>query len=446
MTGTPHTSGEQGMALVVGLAVLVVVGLLAAVGIETAIRTNRITRSDAGQKAALAAADAGLAVATYRLNMLAPDATHCVTTAVVAAAGGLCPVDGPEALGNGASFNFQATTVLAGGSCAGQAMANSQQTVAARCISAIGTASGVSVRTQAQVDSFAAQPFFPEPGIVGLNGVTVGNNATVNAVAGTNGVLTLANNTTVNGVVLGLGGSLSVCNTNCPYGTSTTLPNRLGFAAVPIGTSPTVNNDTRITNGKLIPPVTPYDTTSGATWNAATRSIAFANNGSSITLGGGLYNFCNFTTGNKTTINVANGVKAVIIIDSPTDPNSNGCPVGSGNMVLGNNVTFNDFNTVPVATDLQFYIYGNGTNVEWGNGTTAFATVFAPNSIVDLNNVGSFVGAVGARQVNINNVATYTYDPSASSLQAGSQGLYYRSAWQQCAAAPTVSGNLGSGC
>jgi len=202
MTGTPHTSGEQGMALVVGLAVLVVVGLLAAVGIETAIRTNRITRSDAGQKAALAAADAGLAVATYRLNMLAPDATHCVTTAVVAAAGGLCPVDGPEALGNGASFNFQATTVLAGGSCAGQAMANSQQTVAARCISAIGTASGVSVRTQAQVDSFAAQPFFPEPGIVGLNGVTVGNNATVNAVAGTNGVLTLANNTTVNALRL----------------------------------------------------------------------------------------------------------------------------------------------------------------------------------------------------------------------------------------------------
>ena len=437
---------EQGMALVVGLVVLVLVGLLAAVGIETAVRTGRITRADAGQKAALAAADAGLAVATYRLNMLAPDAVHCVTTAVTTVTAGLCPVDGPETLGNGVSFRFQVTPVAGGGTCAGQAMTNTTQTVASRCVTAIGTANGASTRTQAQVDSFAAQPFFPEPGIIGLNKVTVGNNATVNAVAGTNGVLLLSNNTSVNGVVLGLGGSITTCNNNCPYGVSATLTNRIGLAAVPVGTSPTVNNDNRITNGKLTPQVTPYDATSGATWTAATRTISFGNNGSSITLGGGLYNFCNFTTGNKTTINVANGVKAVIIIDSPTDPNSNGCPAGSGNLTLGNNVTFNDFNTVPAATDLQFYVYGNGTSVAWGNGTTTYASLFAPNSTVDLNNGGNFVGAVAALQVNVNNVGTFTYDPATSSLQASSQGLYYRSAWQQCPATPTIVGDLGSGC
>lgn len=434
------------MALIVALGVLVVVGLLAAVGIETAVRTNHITRSDTGQKAALAAADAGLAVATYRLNMLGPDATHCVTTAVNSPSGGLCPVDGAETLGNGASFQFQLTPVLNGGTCAGQTMTNTQQTVAERCVSAIGTTNGVSARTQAQVDSFAAQPFFPEPGIVGLNKVTVGNNAAVNAVAATNGVLVLSNNSTVNGVVLGLGASISKCNSNCPYGISSSLVNRIGLAAVPIGTSPAVNDDSRIANGKLAPAVTPFDTTSGATWTPATRSISFGNNGSSITLGGGLYNFCNFVTGNKTTINVANGVKAVIIIDSPTDPNSNGCPAGSGNLTLGNSVTFNDFNTAPVATDLQFYVYGNGTSVEWGNGDTTLATLFAPNSVVDLNNVGSFVGALAALQVNVNNVGAFSYDGSASTLQATSQGLYYRSAWQQCPATPTVSGDLSSGC
>jgi Tfp pilus assembly protein PilX len=445
MTGPTRTSGEEGMALIIALGVLVLVGLLAAVGIETAVRTSRVTRSDTVQKAALAAADAGLAVATYRLNMLAPDGAHCVTTIVTAASGSLCPVDGPDTLGNGASFQFQVTPVLSGGNCAGQTMTNTLQSVAVRCISAIGTASGVSVRTQAQVDSFAAQPFFPEPGIIGLNKVAVAQNATVNSVAATNGVLALSNNSTVNGVVLGLGGSISGCNNNCPYGVSVTLPNRIGLAAVPVGTSPTINSDARITNGRATPAVTPYDTTSGATWTAATRTISFANNGSSITLGGGLYNFCNFTTGNKTVINVANGVKAVIIIDSPTDPNS-GCPAGSGNLSLGNNVTFNDFNAVPAATDLQFYVYGNGTSIPWGNGTTTYASLFAPNSIVDLNNVGSFVGAIAAIQVNINNVGTYTYDPSTASLQASSQGLYYRSAWQQCPAAATVSGDLGSGC
>ena len=446
MTGPTDASGERGMALIVSLAVLVVVGLLAAVGIETAVRTSRITRNDTVQKAALAAADAGLAVATYRLNMLAPDTARCVTSAVNNATAGLCPVDGPETLGNGGSFQFQVTPVLSGGTCAGQTMTNTSQTVAARCISAIGTARGVSTRTQAQVDSFAAQPFFPEPGIIGLNKVMVGQNATVNAVGATNGVIALSNNSVVHGVVLGLGGSISVCNNNCPYGVSVARPNRIGLAAVPVGTSPTINDDGRITNGGLSPAVTPYDATSGASWSAATRTISFANNGSSITLGGGLYNFCNFTTGNKTTINVANGVKAVVIIDSPTDPNSNGCPIGSGNLTLGNNVTFNDFNTVPAATDLQFYVYGNGTNVTWGNGTTTYASLFAPNSVVDLGNVGGFVGALAALQVNVNNVGAFTYDPSTATLQASSQGLYYRSAWQQCPAAPTVSGDLGSGC
>jgi Tfp pilus assembly protein PilX len=447
------------MALPVSLGVLVVVGLLGSVAIETSARANHVTGGDSNRKLALEAADAGLAVATYRLNMLRPDDSHCVTTSVQSPDGnGLCPIDGPETLGNGSTFTFQVTTKLTNGTCAGLEVDNSSQPVSDRCVTATGTANGVSARTQQRVAAWQAQPFFPVAGLVGLNGVTIAQNAHANGAAGTNKVLTINNNASVTGAVLGPGGSVVLGTQGSSDGTVAQQTTPLGAPAVPVGNSATSNLDYRITNG--LTGTTPYDSTSGATWDATNRMLSFSNNGSSITFGAGaasgVYNFCNFVTGNKTVINVANGAKVTIIIDSPGDPNSGvqgsatnpPCPTGSGNLNLGNNVTINDYNTHPAATDLQFYVYGNGTNVEWGNGTStnAYATIFAPNSTVDMNNVGNFYGAVSANKVNMNNVGLFTWDGSASTLVAQVQGLFYRTSWQQCPAAPTSSNNLSSGC
>ena len=50
---------------------------------------------------------------------------------------------------------------------------------------------------------------------------------------------------------------------------------------------------------------------------------------SSLTLGGGLYNFCEIDMSGQASMTMASGVIAEIFIDSPDDPDS-GCASGSG--------------------------------------------------------------------------------------------------------------------
>jgi hypothetical protein len=47
--------------------------------------------------------------------------------------------------------------------------------------------------------------------------------------------------------------------------------------------------------------------------------------------------------------------------------------------------------------------------------------------------------------VTIGNKAHFTFDGQDSNLQARSQGLFYRTAWEQCAASPSTS-DPRSGC
>jgi Tfp pilus assembly protein PilX len=429
---------QDGLALITSLAVLVVVGLLAGVAIDTAVRTNHITGADTNQKAALAAADAGLTVATYRLSMLAPDSSHCVTTAVNSPSGGVCPVDGPESLSTGSSFRFQVTPALNGGTCAGQTVINSQTTVVDRCVSSIGTANGVSVRTQARVDAWSSQPVFQYSGITGLNGITASNNSNVNGGLASNGNIAISNNATVGNIYLG-GGTGSLTTSNNVTTGSVSNVSKIGAPPVPVGNSPTTNSNSRITSGQ-------DHGSGGVTYTAATRTLSLSNN-ASLTLGGTIYNFCNLTMSNNTSLTIAAGVKTEIIIDSPDDPNSNGCPAGSGNLNVSNNSTVTTL--FGVSTALQIYVYGtnDGKNVvNFSNNGATFATFFAPQSTVNISNNGAFTGAILGLKVNLSNNFTFNYGSDAGQLTASTQGLYYRSAWQQCPASPTSQSDLSSGC
>jgi Tfp pilus assembly protein PilX len=459
MTGRARLAGEEGITLIVALAVLIVVGLLATVAISAAVHTSDLSSRDRSQSAALAAADAGLTVATYRLNMLVPDSSHCVTTVVNSPSSGVCPVDGPEMLGDGASFQFQVSPALTGGSCAGQTVTNSVQAVTDRCVTAIGTTNGVTARTQARVDAWAAQPFFPYT-VTGLNSLKVDNVDTVNGNLASNGPVTITNNSHVGNIALG-GGTASLATSN--GATTGTVANvgKIGAAAVPVGNSATVNDDARITSGQ--------DGSSGLSCGnpthghvcfvPSTRTLTLYDS-SSLTLGGGVngvYNFCSLTMANGATLTIAAGVKTEIIIDSPDDPNSVGsnpsssCPAasaGGGNLTINNNATLTTL--AATSTALQFYVYGwnNGQNVVQfsNNGSSTFGTLFAPQSTVNVYNNGTLNGAILGLNVELVNGFTFNYGTDAGTLTANSQGLYYRSAWQQCTTKPTTSGNLASGC
>ncbi|HEU0318972.1 MAG TPA: hypothetical protein VFR49_16680, partial [Solirubrobacteraceae bacterium] len=136
---------QHGMAMVVALMVMTVTMLLAGVAVTVAVHANDLSNRDTAGKTALQAADAGLHVATYRLNVLRPDAGHCPTSpATTIGAANLCAGVGPEALGNGASFQYWVSGPLAStDTCAGGTVSNGQNVIAQRCITAAGTVNGV---------------------------------------------------------------------------------------------------------------------------------------------------------------------------------------------------------------------------------------------------------------------------------------------------------------
>jgi Tfp pilus assembly protein PilX len=448
------------MAMIVAVIVLMVVSALAAVTVAVATQTNGSTRRDANKKNALEAAEAGLQVALYRLNMLRPDDNHCVGDVVGSADGtGTC-ASSSYTLGNGSTYRYWTTPVMqAGASCVGLFMTSSTN-VSQRCVTAQGTSNGITARSQIRASAFAAEPLFPVPGITGVNGIVNGNNTIVNGGEASNKVITGGNNQTViaGGVSLGPGGSY----TGAGNPGQVHLANPIVLGPVDPGTSNQTslancpgrqvacNDDYRIAN-YLANPQTPTpaneDPSTNTTFNASTRTLTMSGSHPSLTLGGGLYNFCEIDIKNNATITLATNVRAEIFIDSPDDPNS-GCPAGSGSLNIKNNVTWT--NPLNDPTALQIYVYGwnNGQNVvNFMNNGNCMCVLYAPQSTVNLSHSSinsALTGAVSGNFVNVDNNFQFTYNNWAGTLQARTTGLYYRSAWAQCT--PDVPANPGSGC
>jgi hypothetical protein len=453
------------MAMIVAITSLMVVTLLMIASVTVAVQTNGSARRDSNQKAALEAAEAGLQIATYRLNMLVPGDTGCVGDAVAGpGSDGTC-VSSTYAFGNGSTYKYWTTPILASsGGCAGSVVANATG-VSQRCVTAQGVTNGVTVRTQIRIAAFSARPLFPVAGITGIKSITNGNNITINGGEASNGTITAGSNTSITGgVALGPAGAFS--GPGSPP--ISRLPSPIVLSPVDPGTSnqsslancparqtagyTTCNDNYRITNGINDPSgnTKPFDQSSGFSYNAATRTLATTtNSGATITLGGGIYNFCELDINNNATINLATGVRTEIFIDSPDDPGS-GCPSGTGTFNEKNNVSWT--NPLNDATALQIYIYGlnNGSNVfTMNNNNTCVCVVYAPQSTVLLSHSSknsALTGAVSGSVVNVSNNFTFTYSGSAGTLTARTTGVYYRSAWSQCTPQPTTTGNPDSGC
>ncbi len=451
---------ETGMVLVIALMVIVVSGLLAGSVVLGSIQTDSSTNRDGNLKASVAAADAGLQVATYRLNMLAPSsASSCVTNAVVSSANGQCPQDGPESLGNGATFTFWTSPVLSSSStCAGLQITNSQSTVSQRCVTSIGAVNGVSARVQARVAAFTTTPAFTFP-MLGLNSVSLSPNDTVQGpspVVGTNGQLTVGNNATVAGCELGAGAPAPSTGNGVTLGTCTTAPSK--FFLPPVNTSQSLasNDDQRIINGlnKTCASGSYCDPSSGGvtfdmTSGVATTRVLNMPGGSSLTLGGGTYNFCNFTAGNNAKITIAATAKVQIYIDSPSDTAS-GCAAGTGNFAMSQNDTW--VNTSQDPTNQQIWVYGCSSpctsTVSFYNNSNSYMSLYAPQSAVSISGSANtvFDGAIDALSISIGNVSTFTYDGRDTGITLQTSGQYYRTAWAQCPATPTTPSDPTSGC
>jgi Tfp pilus assembly protein PilX len=455
---------DDGVAMIVAVIVLMITSALVAVAVSVAMQANGSTLRDQNKKNALEAAEAGLQIANYRLNMLRPSDTLCVGDTVASPdSTGTC-ASSTYAFGNGSTYSYRMTPVLgASATCVGMTL-SSNTNISQRCLTAVGTTNGISARSQIRVAAFAATPLFPAD-ITGINGITNGNNASVHGIEASNKTITGGNNQTTitGGVELGPGGSY----TGASSPTQATLSSPLVLGPVDPGTSnqtslglcpdraaagyPACNDDYRITNYLNNPssPTSPFDPSNGVSFNAATRTLSTSNSHPAITLGGGIYNFCEVDILNNATIILAPGVKVEIFIDSPDDPDS-GCAAGTGSLNVKNNVTWVNPSNDPTA--LQIYVYGfnDGSNVvNFKNNGNCTCVLNAPLSTINLSHnssISDLTGAVSGAVVNVPNNFLFNGDPRTGSLQGTSTGLYYRTAWAQCTPAPPTPTVPGSGC
>ena len=202
--------------------------------------------------------------------------------------------------------------------------------------------------------------------------------------------------------------------------------------------------------------------TGNVTFNATTRVLALGNN-SSVTLAGGVYNFCQLTLSNNSTVYIAPGATTTIFVDSPTDPNSGQvgsltnppCAPGTGTFSMAQNAALNP-GIGSVALNAQIYVYGNpgalppslGSNsVTLSNNSNSAYALYAPYSDVTLNpsNNSIFTGAIAGYTVTLGQASHFTYEPDTNTLQAGSLGVFYRTYWEQCPTLPSTT-DPRSGC
>lgn len=439
---------EAGVSLPLALGALTLVTVLAAGVAAGAVRLSDESNRDRDHKRALAVAEAGLRAATYRLNKLGPSSGSCVTDVATAPADGECPPF-TEDVGNGASYTYRVSPVLGlNDRCAGLSVERTVQdalVIDQRCVTARAQANGVARRLQARVAALAGRPLLPVPGILGLDGVTTVNSADIAGDVGSNALIKLGNSSTVTGNL-----AISASAPNPEIGDSSVTgpvvrrtPAEGPWVLAPVdpGTSATVNDNGRITSG--------LDPSSKVTYTASTRQLTMGNS-SSLTLGGGTYNFCGIGFTNSGHLFVAPGAKVRIFIDSPDRPDS-GCPAGTGTITASNSA---EINAAGPAESLQIYVYGRTSSgsgnglIEFKNSVKMQAVLHAPQSSVVFKNSAEFTGAINATTVAFENSVDFSYPASLASadLRARTLAVYYRTGWTECPPQPSDPADPESGC
>ncbi len=465
---------QDGVAMIVAIGALGALLILSTVAFSASSTFNESSNTDRSARGAFQSAEAGLDVATYRINNLVPlggEALSCVASVETKLANGSCVSQGT--LTSGATWSYQVTPelnesnynqLLPGGKCAGFPIefdADAQDlTLRSRCITATGTAFGETRRVQARLALFTGTSeesggtsLFPVGGIIGLDGVSIKNSGKFYSSVASNGQVELKNASFITGTAtLGPGAPAPILHNNSRIGPSTSSPAVVYrtaaqgpwvLAPVDIGNTATVNvngpNSWTLSNGAQV------------TYNATYREAEF-NNGK-VTLKGGDYNFCKLYMNNSTEFYIATGAKVRIFIDSPTRSGS-GCRSGTG--------TFTVKNSFKLMADesnaqVQIYVYGGDVNgnpaVDINNSSEFHALIHAPLASVEFKNSMKFYGAINAKRVEFKNASDFYFPTNGiSGLTPNTQTpqdtltLFQRSAWRECQSAPTVSGNVHSGC
>ena len=431
---------DDGFAMYTVIMVMMVILVLAASMANGSVATITGVNKDEVATRAFQAAEAGLQTALHRVNLIQPATSQCVTTVATAPQSGSnwCTATSPESIGNGQTFTYQTSTVMSTG-CTGSTFGTS---TSERCVVATGTVAGVSRRVIARIVSATGSSPFPVAGVLGINSMTIGQNAQVKGAVGSNGLITMT-------------GAPSVKVTgNAQIWTNAPAPNNVGAIAggVVRGAQYTVSRPNMINpntgldsatsndNARLLAGASPADTctTSGGCYTNTAASPRYLNfsGGKAVTLGGGVYNFCRVNFFSSSTLNIATTARVIIFLDSPDRPGS-GCAQPPASSFTGGQWDQND-NGRTSSPDgdpsrLEVVAYGSSKNplLKFDNNSLFVGAMYAPYSDTHFYNNSTVNGGVTAAQFEIDDNAT-TYDSRIANLHFATTLIYFRGTWRQC--------------
>jgi Tfp pilus assembly protein PilX len=434
-----QSAADAGFILPTVVIVVFIVTLLAGAAITVATQSSTSTTRDNNVKAALAAAESGLQIASYRITQLNPKGEQCITGSAKQESA-TCESTW-EPLGNGASFHYTTTKALAAGEkCAGQII-EAKTGIAQRCVTSEGRVNGVEpyTRVQALIESAVGEALFKVKGILGLEEVLVSGNVKATSVVASNGKITSGGKGSAafeKGYEICPGGSFTpaVGEERTKSGVTVgpeklkedpaleiTRSSECPLEANLVAAHPTAaeNEDSRI-NGEL---VEKGKETSPKFSGAPHYELNLEEQGV-LKLGGSKYYFCNVTLSHEAKLEVATGAKVELFVDSPAD----GCPTGSGTFTVEGNTRIENPNA---AGALLIKMAGKGP-LTIANSGAIKANIYAPEAEVILKGAGTLTGSIVGKKVHLEGGAFLYSEEEPLIVEGSSGGSYSRKGWEQC--------------
>ncbi len=443
-----HGRSEDGAALVVAIFTTMLVLLVTGVLLSQATATSDSASKDRDTKAAVQAANAGLDVAFSRLNKLPPpDPTTlpCLTSlgTFIAALNGWCDAISGQ-LADGASYRYQV---------------QAPQLLGDRWVVSSGTVDGVTRRVAAKVAP-GNVPIFGDFAVRSRDTLIADQQVRVDGHVASNGDIDLRGQPPLQAVVCGNatpgpGGRViayDLSSSVCPEYSSAQAETQFTLPPVPPPTS--VDG-----NARLCRTTEPRDVCGpNVTWNATARTLELGRD-TSVTLGGDVYFFCGIRVGQNSQIRISKPAGAPptkIYIDSPENCGSSSLR-GTIRMDQGSTI----YNPNPDPSSLQLYVMGStttSTTVQLNQSATNVCPVpqyttaaclpilvYAPNSIIDVDQNVLLIGAIAAKQVVMDQGSRVVYDPNAANVTLPDPTTFGAKDFRECSPAPTGA-TPNSGC
>ena len=421
------------MALPVALLSMIASMALAGAAVIASVDVQEGTKHDSGSKSAIAAADAGVNVATMRLSRYANKLTSAEPC--LKDSGGILVTTGPPANGccppitgivGSATYSYRVSR--ADLPCGTYDL----------CIVSTGMLGGVSRRiemtfnesslenggtTGGGTDKEGGTGGGSFEGLVGQDGIEVGGSADIRVGIGTNGEILGSNKGSIvcGDMRVGVGKKkpeVPQCsNYEVTYGNST-LPSVTSFMPSNIA-SPTYNSNARITTcSKGLPVGCQTDGYTGnwkskPPFNPSTRTITLEGN-SALTVTGGDYWICALKFKGSSELIMGAGATVRFFFDTPENC---GLPSGSTQIDLGgsNRITATGYQPDLKNFDMPgFYLLGSTSretrvNLGGNNGTNE-VIIYGPNTNIELSGSATYKGLLAGKWIKVTGSATVEED------------------------------------